>query len=61
MPEMDRKLCAECGLPIVECNAAAIARERAEEWLVLNGYDAADARSRASALVPHSSAKLSLN
>lgn len=45
--------CAECGLPIVECNAIALGRRAAERYLVQNGYGRLQARQAFDRLVVH--------
>lgn len=47
------KDCPECGLPLVECNALAVARREAESYLRMNDYRPSDARHAAERLVPH--------
>lgn len=44
--------CGDCGLPLVECSALAVARYRCETYLKDAGYDGFRARTRAAELIP---------
>lgn len=51
MTELDGSSCPECGLPIVECSALAIARNKVNEYLRLHGYSGLDAWAAAARLI----------
>lgn len=45
--------CPECGLPLIECNAMAIARLEAETYMREHGYTGLQAREAATRLILH--------
>jgi hypothetical protein len=53
MKRGDGQRCAECGLPIPECSAMAMARVALEKYLMdFEGYSAADAKEARRRLIP---------
>lgn len=45
--------CKECGLPLIECSALAVARAEVREYLRERGYSGLEAKDTSERLIIH--------